>query len=424
MTPTEHNLFGPSSLPRIESCPGSAIIIDKARKQGKIPEESPTTNAANAGHIQHAAADAVVHYGRTNVVSEFRINEDEKAAVTLVGKQVLEVLKAYEDDWMTTEVTREERVDPWDYFKATSQDAVYDVATSGTLDLSIYVEETGHLDVADYKFGYVYVPIDSAQFVAYALGKIGQLLLKGKPVKSLRILAFQPQQHEEPLELNYSADEFPKLEQRFLKIIKAGTTDSSLIPSNDACMFCPAKQLPCAGVQREADKAFDLVPVGEASGSPQALQHISTLDLVKARNSFGIIDTWKKQVEAALIHRISMGEDGLDYKLIPKLKNRSFVDEDKADKFLAARGVKAEQRFTKKLVKPAAAEKLLKKLNITPRAWTSFNNLTERADSGEYRLVPVTNKTPGIEFKTPDEVFDSAVIEQFDDDVIDIDDLI
>lgn len=79
------------------------------------------------------------------------------------------------------------------------------------------------------------------------------------------------------------------------------------------------------------------------------------------------------------------------WKLVNKRITRSWIDEDKALKFFARMKLPAEQRHVKKIISPAAAEKLLKPLGVSAIP----KDLIDAKSSGT-TLAPESDKRPAV----------------------------
>ena len=89
---------------------------------------------------------------------------------------------------------------------------------------------------------------------------------------------------------------------------------------------------------------------------------------------------WIKQIEAVALETLERGDELPDFKLVRGKSNRRWVDADKVDTYLKGQGLKDKERYTRKLLSPAQAEKALKdKLNQS-RVRTNFDKLWEKPE--------------------------------------------
>lgn len=98
-------------------------------------------------------------------------------------------------------------------------------------------------------------------------------------------------------------------------------------------------------------------------------------------------NTVKEQAHAALEN----GTPIKGYKLVQKRAQRSWTDEDKAVKFMQRMKLPADERYTKKLISPAQAEKALKPLGVAELP----KDLVQSISSGT-TLAPESDKRPAV----------------------------
>jgi hypothetical protein len=78
--------------------------------------------------------------------------------------------------------------------------------------------------------------------------------------------------------------------------------------------------------------------------------------------------------------------------VLGKRGNRAWTDEEEAAKLLRNRKLKADQMYTKKLISPAQAQKLLK-----PAQYEAVERLVEQKE-GSPSLAPITDKREALSF--------------------------
>jgi hypothetical protein len=181
-------------------------------------------------------------------------------------------------------------------------------------------------------------------------------------------------------------------------------------PSEETCRFCPAKGLCVARKEQlneplpfDVAKAFDdETPCLRTGDNPATLlepEQVAQIVLNKKE-----IISWLNDVEEAAQATIESGSadfEGFLKVVRGREGNRSWVDEEAASNLLS-KYITANERFTKKLVSPTQAAKMLPK---EEERSTRFNNRLEELisrPSGKPCLVPWTDKRESIVAKAED----------------------
>lgn len=101
--------------------------------------------------------------------------------------------------------------------------------------------------------------------------------------------------------------------------------------------------------------------------------------LVKLFARMKAVNSWLSDIKEYLEERAIEGNPAPGTHLtLGREGNREWANEDAADTFLTGQGIKADDRYTKKLISPTQAEKLLPK-GISTRAKTRFSELVTRS---------------------------------------------
>lgn len=101
---------------------------------------------------------------------------------------------------------------------------------------------------------------------------------------------------------------------------------------------------------------------------------------------------WGENIKKLAHELLEQGATIPGYKLVSKRPNRSWRDEEKTVRYMAKIGLPAADRYVKRLVSPAQAEKLLK-ANKLPD--TLPDHLVEKVSSGT-TLAPESDKRPAV----------------------------
>jgi hypothetical protein len=100
---------------------------------------------------------------------------------------------------------------------------------------------------------------------------------------------------------------------------------------------------------------------------------------------------WGQAVKEAAHKLLEDGASIPGYKLVAKRAVRSWTSEDKVREFLANSGVKPEEMIETKIISPAVAEKVLKKLGVKEIP----NGLVDKSSSGT-TLAPENDPRPAL----------------------------
>lgn len=161
-----------------------------------------------------------------------------------------------------------------------------------------------------------------------------------------------------------------------MRITLEDFADTYLNPSEKACRWCLAAPK-CPALRSKADEAAKKVFSNALPFDPDELSQ--TLDQLP------LIEAWAKNVREFAYEQAEKGHKIPNYKLVEKEARRKWRFEDKAARALERLGVEA---FERKLISPAAAEKLLPK-----EMRDALEQLTVRKSSG-HALVPDSDKRP------------------------------
>jgi len=118
-----------------------------------------------------------------------------------------------------------------------------------------------------------------------------------------------------------------------------------------------------------------------------------------------MIEGFAKAVRAELERRLLKGNfTDARYKLVEgRMGNREYEDEDAAEAEMKAMRLKSDEMYSKKIISPAQAEKLLKEKN--PRKWAKLQKLIVQRP-GKPSVAPASDKRPALSM---------AIAEQFEE---------
>lgn len=342
-----HSMLGASSAHRWGACPGSIRLSTGV--------ENVTSEFAALGTAAHEVCemalrggqDAIEYVGRIIKTNgyEFEVDEDMANAVQVFLDAVRAILRP--DDVLMIEQR-------------------FDLSNSimpgmfGTCDVVIYRPSTGQIWVIDYKHGQGYaVEVEgNVQLLYYGVG--GASTVAGE-VNEVNLVIVQPRSpHKNGPVRTWSTDFFGLLEYATnLRFLAERTMDPDApLKSGDHCKFCPAAGF-CPQLRSDAMTAaaldFDDPAPSPAELTPDELGAIlQDADLVEA---------WLKAVRAHAKRILDAGGEVTGFKLVEKRATRKWADIDLGEIATALEllGAEPDDIYTRKLITPAQAEKLIPK---------------------------------------------------------------
>lgn len=364
----DHATWSASATERNWSCSGAlALTMD-------LPES--TSEPADWGTVAHEIGeiclrenrDAAEFIGQTRKGKKFEFEVDEEMAdVTQVYVDYVRDAAVLAKGASPVPLQIEQR------FSLASLKTPFDAG--GTADAVIHDAELRTLEVVDLKTGRgIDVAIKgNPQLRTYALGAM--LANPGLAVDTIKVTIIQPRTSKQPKSETFHVADLVEwtgdlleamartktalVERGSLMGTEAGWAATYLKPgpwcSKTFCKaqgFCPALQ------QKAYDAAgvwFDDLDKPRLANSPEAM---SPDALAQALDAADMIDGWINAVRAYAHTQAEMGVTIPDYMLVEKIGRRRWKDEDGAEAKLKAL---VDEPYTKKLVSPAQAEKLLGK---------------------------------------------------------------
>lgn len=266
-----------------------------------------------------------------------------------------------------------------------------DPTVFGTIDMRLWFPLTSHLVILDYKFGMGRVDaVENGQGLTYAV-----MSLVKYPAITVDIVIVQPR--VKPIDIwTVKASEILQWKEQVLLPGIAATKDPNapLIPGEKQCKFCRRGKVGCpAAANNILDAYVRMEPL-----PPAKTQQVSDLQLSMSAQELAdlvslipFLKTGIENTEAAITARMLAGEEIPGFKLVNKETHRGWADEDKADGYLQRKKLKEADRYTKKLISPSAAEKLIGYKEFTATAKHAFQALIEYP-VGAPTYAPLTDK--------------------------------
>ncbi len=359
MPPTKHSEHGASKAKRWMSCPGS---VRKTR--GMFNPSSPYAREGTAAHdigerCLEKGVDALTFLGVVVPVAYWDEAGIEHADNVVVTEEMCEAVQVYVDyvmsmvDAPTDELMLEIEFD--------LNPLNPPVPMFGTSDATLWKQSTKHLHVIDYKHG-AGVAVDATeneQLMYYALGALVEVK---KAPDTITIHIVQPRGFH-PLgpirTFTFTLKELKEFKDQLFDAARATLEPDAPLNIGDHCRFCPALAVcPAQQANALAVAQQEFTVMDEALPDPDELS-TEHLALVLAKGD--IVVDWIKAVRKHVISKLDRGEEVPGFKLVPgRGGNRRWIDEEKVSKYLAGKKLKVDERFHRKLISPAQAEKLLK----------------------------------------------------------------
>ena len=333
MSKTEHSKLGGSSIARAIHCHGSVKLCEQA------PKEEDSIHA-KVGTATHKLTGDSIEYKNTSPKDFFGIEVEGVMVTTEMVENAdlaLDEARKIYKGFGCTSVEVEQKVS----MGHISLDGVF-----GTADL--VMKGPGMLLIADHKFGQIPVEPDSPQLLLYALMAAGADI---EQYKEIYLVVIQPTR-KPPTSIHKTTPAALLDWQKNVLIptveaVEAG--DDSLSPREDICRFCRArpicpafKERAMQAVEADFDGLFDPPVIDDAL----VRRVYDNLPLLKRF----IEDVEKRAFELAKLSELP------GHKLVHGRGRRFWKDEKKAVKTIKKAGHKA---YTKKVLSPAAAEKLI-----------------------------------------------------------------
>jgi Protein of unknown function (DUF2800) len=348
-----HAVYSPSSAYRWFACPGSIGLI------ASLPAAPAVSVYASEGSAAHALAAEC-------------LNHNEDAVDYLGDKFIADGVEFVVDESMV------EGVQVYlDYVRSKILDGyVIHVEVKldlghlwpgqfGTGDAVLHNQAKGDLIVADLKFGRgVVVDVENnPQLLSYASGALQRYRdwsdapVARYDIRSMSIAVIQPRAGGEQVRvMNVPLDRLRSFEDEFrAAALRASAPDAALVPGS-WCQFCAAAGI-CPALK---DKAYAIARA--EFGSPPRPTELTLDELGNVLDAASMIEDWIEAVKREALRRALAGELPAGWKVVRKNTHRKWLDEAKAAAVLrTVYEVDEDRVYTRKIVSPAQAEKLLSK---------------------------------------------------------------
>lgn len=376
-----HTKLSPSAAHRWMRCPGS-IVLERDYPDVSSPYADEGTAAHSLASMvleqEYPSADAFI--GKRMDVSEHKTVEITEEMARHVDDYVAYVREIASGGTLLVE----QRVSFGTHL------GVDDAIAAGTADAIVVKGNSMHVIDLKYGRGRSVEVEANEQLQMYALGAL-TLVQELADIDEVTLVIHQPRSGGVKTTTLSTADLLSWAQyanECAASVLQAETANDLtryLKPGPKACQWCKAKATCPALGQRIGDTvAIDFDDLTEAP--KPGLYGNEWLSV--AMKSVDLVEDWCKAVRAETERRLLAGVEVPDWKLVEGRKGlRRWSDERTVATLLEA--AIPNEAYEKKLISPAAAEKLLKKLPV----WSSISaSITQ--SPGAPSVAPVTDKRP------------------------------
>jgi hypothetical protein len=168
--------------------------------------------------------------------------------------------------------------------------------------------------------------------------------------------------------------------------------EAFLTPGTKQCRFCKAKAK-CPALEAEVSKGLentapadrddfpDLSLPKQASAAVGGVEEASSEKLSAAMRAADLIEAWLSAVRAEVDRRLLDGQEVPGYKLVMgKRSARFWTDQTAVEERMQKARIKVDTMYSKKLISPTQAEKLVKSGDIGKRIWADLAEFIDQKD--------------------------------------------
>jgi len=349
------NIVGGSSAKRVMACPGSVALVQK------MPPK-PSNSHADQGTLLHNAISAILEDQSVDVIgTQYKdqvLTQDLYDEKIMVGLSLLDEV----DPEKTMEYEVETRVGFGDLLPG----------VFGSTDLMGRIGSKAI--ILDWKFGtgVAVSAEENEQLMFYAAASMrtpeAQWVFDG--ATEIELIIIQPPEIKRWTTTRARIEQF---ERDLVKAVTAAGLADAPLKNGDHCRWCNAKPV-CPIMTGAVDRAvaikMDAIDVDKIGA------YLHNADLLEA---------WIKDLRALAEEMMKKGKPVTGWKIVPKRATRSWVKEEDA-KTALLQHLKESEVMVTKLISPAAAEKLMKKLP---------DGLTVAISSGN-TIAPESDPRPAV----------------------------
>jgi hypothetical protein len=260
-----------------------------------------------------------------------------------------------------------------------------------------YVSEARKmLFVLDNKFGRKVVPaIDNPSLLLYAWGVVKSLGLRERIEDWTVVLGILQPAAGSPKGWTMSGKVFMEEIERLRAKCALTYQDDAPLRLGDHCFFCQAKAICPEMAKQTGSMVFD-DPEFENLDAPKAPSEFAPEDVAKVLPVLNVIEKWVEEFKDYWLAQWQEGVDIPGWKVAPGRKGaRQWTNKDEVEDLMANTfRIPGKEMYSKSLITPAAAEKLL--AEKSPRRWAQLEGLVKQSQS-KPSFVPADHGGPTLE---------------------------
>ena len=359
---TAHSkVVGGSTAKRVINCPGSVALC------AQMPEK-PSSKYADEGTLLH------------NIISE--VLDGDKAPIEFLGTK-------YNDITFTKELLEDKLFPALDLLDQVDPNREMEYATETRVGFGDFLPDVfGSTDllgrigsraiVLDWKFGsgVAVEAEENAQLMFYAAAAMRTDAVKWvfDGATEIECIIVQPPSIKRWVT---TVDRIKAFENELKAAVKLAHQPDAPLQHGDHCRWCAAKPV-CPKMTGAVDRALKA-----------KIESLDVIHIGGYLKNAELLEQWITDLRALAHQVLESGKEVPGWKLVAKRATRQWVDEDEAAKALA-QSMSHDELYTKKLISPAQAEKVLKKAKQElPK------DLVVAVSSGS-TLAPVDDPRPAV----------------------------
>ena len=327
------SIVGGSTAKRVINCPGSVALV------AKMPPK-PSSEHADRGTLLHDVIAEILGKdlpGHTFIGTKYN---DQVLTEDLYVEKIETALAALDE------------IDP-------KRELVYEVETRvgfgellpGVFGSTDLVGRLGNRAVVlDWKFGDGVV-VDAEEnpqlmFYAAACMRTPEAAWAFDGVTEVELIIVQP-----PVTRRWTTpvERIKRFEQELVMAVHESQKPDAKLQHGEHCRWCAAKPI-CPRMTGAVDRALKT-----------QLDQVDLPTLGQYLQNAELLEGWIEDLRKLAHQMLESGKSVPGYKLVNKRAIRQWADEKEAVHWLDGKGLEQDQIFEKKMISPAAAEKLLKK---------------------------------------------------------------
>jgi len=329
------SIVGGSTASRVINCPGSVALV------AKMPPK-PSSTYADEGTLLHDAIALIL--------------DGKETSQSVIGMKYkgIELTQELFDDKLAPAIAALEEIDPNNEMEFLVETKVsFGDLIPGAFGSTDLMGRLGdRAIVLDWKFGSgVAVSAENnyqgMYYAAAAMRTIGCDWVF-RDAKEIEIIIVQPP-HVKRWVTTF--DRIKEFERELVLAVKKSADADAPLNMGSHCRWCAAKPT-CPQMTGAVDRVVK-----------NQMQNIDAANLSRYLEQADLVEQWVSDVRALAFDLLEKDTPVPGYKLVAKRGTRQWVDENKVESELKS-FIESDLMYTKKIISPAQAEKILKKAKL------------------------------------------------------------